>query len=79
MARPATGRRLHTAAFDELCAIRGKTCASIAKERLMSEGHLSDLRAGRRLVTPPVALTLAEELAITTPEVILWPAMAVAS
>lgn len=76
MARPSTGRRLHTAAFDEICAIRGKTCALLAKELLLSEGHLSDMRAGRRLATPPTAAALAEALNLTSPEAILWPATA---
>jgi hypothetical protein len=72
-ARP-TGRRLHTPAFDELIRIKGKTCASIAGDLRMSEGHLSDMRAGRRLVSPPVAVLLADHLGLAQPDAFLWPA-----
>jgi plasmid maintenance system antidote protein VapI len=78
MARPTNGRRLHAAAFDQFVALRGTSSAALAKELQMSQGHISDLRAGRRLTTPEVATRLTAELDIT-PEAILWPAAAVAA
>lgn len=75
MARPTTGRRLHTPAFDEICRREGMTCARIAKDHPITEGHLSDLRSGRRSVTPPVAKLLADVLNVGA-DVILWPAAA---
>lgn len=77
MSRPPTGRRLHTAAFDVLVAIRGLTSAKVAEETLLSQGHISDMRAGRRMVTPPTANALADALALPNAEAILWPAAAV--
>lgn len=79
MPRPATGRRLHTPAFDAILAMRGTTCAALAKDLLLSEGHLSDLRSGRRMVTPPTAKALADALNIPSADAILWPAQAVAA
>lgn len=76
MGRPIAGRRLHTPAFDELVRLKGKTCASIAGDLLMSQGHISDMRAGRRLVTPPVAKTLADHLGLVSADAFLWPAAA---
>ena len=73
--RPALGRRLHTPAFDAFCAVKGTNCAALAKDHLMSEGHLADLRSGRRLVSPLTAITLAEALGLSSPDAILWPAM----
>ena len=72
MARPTNGRRLHAAAFDQFLAVRGKSSATLAKDLLMSQGHISDLRTGRRLATPEVALKLAEYLQIEM-DAILWP------
>lgn len=72
MARPRTGRRLHTEAFDDLLRARGTTCAAIARKGL-SASHLSDLRSGRRSVTPLVAEMLAQALGLETPDVILCP------
>jgi plasmid maintenance system antidote protein VapI len=71
--RPRTGRRLHTAAFDELVSRAGTTNAALAREILIGEPHISDLRSGRRLVTPPIAKALAEALDLKTSESILWP------
>ena len=79
MGRPATGRRLHTPAFDELVRIKGKTSAALATELMMSQGHISDLRAGRRLVTPPVAKQFADALGLINADALLWPASAVAA
>jgi hypothetical protein len=73
MSRPATGRRLHTAAFDELLAIRGKRCADLARDTTLAESHISDMRAGRRTVTPPVAKLIATQLQLTSAEAILVP------
>lgn len=73
MGRPATGRRLHTAAFDELLQARGKTCAALARETGLSQSHLSNLRSGRSMVTPPVAAALSEALELTGADSILWP------
>jgi plasmid maintenance system antidote protein VapI len=72
MARPTNGRRLHAAAFDQFVSLRGTSSAALAKDLLMSQGHISDLRTGRRLATPEVSSKLAALLNIDA-EAILWP------
>lgn len=74
MARPTAGRRLHTAAFDELIRLKGKTCASLSDDLRLSPGHVSDMRSGRRSVSPPVAKRIADALDLTTADAFLWPA-----
>jgi antitoxin component HigA of HigAB toxin-antitoxin module len=77
MARPTNSRRLHVAAFDLLLGIKGLTCAELARTNVVSESQLSDMRSGRRSVSPVMAAALAKELDLPTAEPILWPIRAV--
>lgn len=62
---------MFTPAFDEFLSKANLTPASLARDWAISEGHVSEMRSGKKTVSPAIAEVLAKALDVSTVDAFL--------